>query len=843
MVRWRPDGNLEFLGRADEQVKIRGFRVELGEVEAALSSHGRVESAVATVQGEGEDKRIVGYVVARQSEAEQAEARAAQIGQWQQSYEATYGQNAAEAGDFNIGGWNSSYTGEPIAAGEMRIWVEETVRRLKEFEARSVLEIGCGTGLLLTRLAGGCERYTGVNFSRQVLEQLQGYVNTREDLAHVELRQGRAHELSFVEDDSVDLVILNSVIHYFPDVEYLLEVLKEAVRVTRRGGRVYAGDIRSLSLLEAYHASVQLYKSRGEETVGDLRRRIGQGQRNEEELVVDVRLFEEVGKRCKKVGRVEGRLKEGGYDNELSRFRYDVEMRIGDKEEIEEAGLWMQWDGEGRWVEEVRATLNKLGVAVGVRGILDGRVAASVDAALKLREGRWGVSNAAQLRSVCEGAAGEDPDRVMKLARELGVEMSWQGFGSEAVYQAVFRPKWRVSEGSRPMPSSYYRRYSNTPAQSGGASEFGRQLQEYVREKLPDYMVPSAVVVLESFPLTANGKLDRKALPAPDYRPVGGYRAPRTRQEEILCGLFAEVLRVERVGLDDSFFDLGGHSLLALKLASRARAALGLTLAVSDIFRAFTPGTLSKRLTGNLADPLGVVTPLRPDGGLPPLFCIHGLGGISWAYRRLALHIDPRRPIYGLQARGLHPEDELPTSTEEMASDYVRELQRVQPSGPYYLLGYSWGALVPHTVACLMQQRGHEIGMLALVDNTPPGEDSAETIPDTNVFLERLRQDYNADDLDLYLPIARICANNLRLNAGWTPKLYQGPVVFFRASKLENGSRGSDPSRWRPYVTGDIRVHEIPSTHIDLMSQAPAAYISRLLASELDASKKTAMPA
>ncbi|MCA1852411.1 MAG: class I SAM-dependent methyltransferase, partial [Beggiatoa sp.] len=139
----------------------------------------------------------------------------------------------------------------------MYIWVEETVAHLRALRPSRVLEIGCGTGLVLTRLAPSCTSYMGVDFSSAVLEQVSEYLAQREDLRHVVLRQAMAHELSFIGDDSVDLVILNSVVQYFPDIDYLVEVLSEAVRVTRPGGHIFVGDVRSLPLLEAYHTSVQ----------------------------------------------------------------------------------------------------------------------------------------------------------------------------------------------------------------------------------------------------------------------------------------------------------------------------------------------------------------------------------------------------------------------------------------------------------------------------------------------------------------------------------------------------------------------------------------------------------
>src|ERR1700722_20197396 len=290
--RWRPDGVLEYLGRIDDQVKVRGYPIEPGEIEAALRSHDQVEDAVVTVYGNDGNKKLLAYAVRRPNEQESAVSRNAHLEEWRYLYKATYRQDDLGPGNFNLQGWNSSYTGEPIAVEEMRIWVNETVTRLKELNPSRVVEIGCGTGLLLTKLAQACESYIGIDFSAEVLEQLKSYLSTQSDLMHVELRHGLAHELSGVGDDSVDLVILNSVVQYFPDVDYLLDVLSEAVRITRREGHIFIGDVRSLSLLEAYHTSVQLYKAAPEMTVEDLRRRIGQACRQEKELLLNAHLFE-----------------------------------------------------------------------------------------------------------------------------------------------------------------------------------------------------------------------------------------------------------------------------------------------------------------------------------------------------------------------------------------------------------------------------------------------------------------------------------------------------------------------------------------------------------------------
>ena len=206
-VRYLADGNLEFLGRIDEQVKIRGFRIELGEIETALNSHPMIQESVATVnENEAGEKRLVAYVVQDPTYIEETETQGSDweeehVSQWQFLYDETYGGNTAIAtaapaddDEFNIIGWNSSYTGEPIPAPEMREWVDSTVARIRTLNPRRVLEIGCGTGLLLLPLARYCESYRGTDFSGVILRELAGKVRAR-GLDHVELLQRRAERV------------------------------------------------------------------------------------------------------------------------------------------------------------------------------------------------------------------------------------------------------------------------------------------------------------------------------------------------------------------------------------------------------------------------------------------------------------------------------------------------------------------------------------------------------------------------------------------------------------------------------------------------------------------------
>ncbi|HUQ56291.1 non-ribosomal peptide synthetase [Lentzea sp.] len=369
---------------------------------------------------------------------------------------------------------------------------------------------------------------------------------------------------------------------------------------------------------------------------------------------------------------------------------------------------------------------------------------------------------------------------------------------------------------------------------------------------LPRYMVPEAFVVLPALPLTPNDKLDRRALPAPEAVSAAE-RPPATPLEATLCALFAEVLGLDSVGPDDGFFDRGGHSLLAAKLVSRIRAELGVRPELRLLFDAPTPATLAERLgTSAAGDPLDVLIPLRTGGDLAPLFCVHPGAGIGWEYFGLLPHVDPRRPVYALQARGLTGPSAMPRTVEEMAADYLDQIRTVQPEGPYHLLGWSFGAVVVHAMAQLL--RPSDIGLLALLDGYPETGEHEPVSPDDPDLLTPLLQSlgYELDhpvstraEFDEAIrahagPLAgftqaalpEVFASNVNLHNSYHPSPLAADAHIFEATR---GKTPSDPTpaSWLPHITGHVEVHRIDSTHGGLTARHHLASIGAVLTTQL----------
>jgi pristinamycin I synthase-3/4 len=868
LARRRADGLLEYVGRADHQVKIRGYRIEPAEIEAALKQHQRVADALVVVSGEHENKQLLGYVVPRIIDS--AEAQSGQVEHWRELYEATYGESASSIGDFNLAGWNSSYTGEPIPAEEMRLWVEETVARIQGLQPRRVLEIGCGSGLLLTRIAPDSESYIGLDFSASVIEQLGGYVRQRPDLSSVELRQGVAHELEFLQDATVDLVILNSVVQYFPSVTYFLKVLAQAVRVTRAGGHIFIGDVRNLALLDAFATSVQLHKAPGSMTAERLRQLVLQSTQKEEELLLDAAIFQELAQRWPRIGRAAIALKAGVYDNELSRYRYDVTLSVGEKYNIAQPDEWLEWNKTGTWQQELSERFARNSESsIGVRGIPDSRILSSIAAARILLHSD-GNANAGQIQADAETSTGEQPNTLVQMSRELGVELAWQGFGSEGVYDAIFNPSWDPIEKVEDASAESYRRFANSPAHAAADVELAAEFKEHLQQILPGYMVPASIIAIPSWPLTANGKVDRKALPIPAQELHESYREPRTPEENLLCQMFGEVLGVRRVGIEDNFFALGGHSLLATRLVSQIRAAFGVELRIRTLFEAPSVAQLAPRLNTQSSPESAFeqLLPLRSQGSLPPLFCAHPAGGLSWNYAGLMREIEAQHPIYGLQAPGVAHDVPYAATIEEMVADYVNAIQQIQPQGPYYLLGWSFGGVVAYAMACRLQQMGERVALLGIMDSYPSTEERQsapmteeklmkEIVPMlgldlgdmgdgpldfTAVYMAAKRAGQIPADFD-----ERIARRNMEMllhNSILEQKFraghYDGDILFFFADVKEGEYRL--PSAWQPYISGKLETHTVHCKHYEMTEPAPIKMIGKILNQKLREITASAQP-
>ncbi|HEX9945845.1 MAG TPA: condensation domain-containing protein, partial [Thermoanaerobaculia bacterium] len=463
------------------------------------------------------------------------------------------------------------------------------------------------------------------------------------------------------------LVVLNSVAQYFPGVDYLVRVLEGAVRTVAAragGGAVFVGDVRSLPLLEALHTSVELHRAEPSLAVSELRRRVRRRAANEEELVVDPGLFFALAQRLSEIRRVEILLKRGRHHNELTRFRYDVILHIGGPEEQREAPVlpWTGWREEGLSLSDLERLLAGSDPdALALTGIPNSRLATEGTAlALLSGPGRDSETVADLREAIAErlsrlDRAGEavDPEEIWALGERLGyaVEVTWAGRDGAREGRLAVVLRRRGIDAAAPVslpaaqaPLRPWSAYANDPLRGRVARRLVPELRHFLQSELPEYMVPSSILLLDSLPLTPHGKVDRDALPAPEsLRTDGdGFVAPRTPTEEALAGIWADLLGVERVGATDHFFELGGHSLLATQAVSRVRDRFGAELPVRTLFESPTLGALAERIDAGRHGRWTAMPLLRRRrrGNAPPSFA----QARFWFLDRL----EPGSPAYNL---------------------------------------------------------------------------------------------------------------------------------------------------------------------------------------------------
>ncbi|WP_442940787.1 non-ribosomal peptide synthase/polyketide synthase [Nostoc sp.] len=610
LARYLPDGNIEYLGRIDNQVKVRGFRIELGEIEAVLSQHPFIQEGVVVAIDNTGDKQLTAYLVPALKNKvlpqQVAQWQSEYVSDWQTLYEQAYGQPQASIDDptFNISGWNSSYTKEAIPALEMQEWVESTVDRILSLSPQQVLEIGCGTGLLLSRVAKHCKYYWGCDYSSAAIQHVEQVCKTVEGLENVRLLHQMADDFTLIPKGEFDTVVINSVVQYFPSVEYLLQVIEGAIAAIGKSGTLFVGDVRSKPLLEPYHAAVQLSQATEERTVEQWQQQVHSSVAAEEELVIDPSFFIALQTQFPQITWVEIQPKRGNSQNELTQFRYDVTLHLGTDVQTKVVP-WLNWQLDKLSLAQIQNQLHKeQPELLGIRGVPNQRVQQALQICQWL-ENSPGVETVGQLRLLLakQPAAGINPEEFYQLGQHLGytVHMSWWESSQDGAFDVVFcrnqEQKAIAFWDNSKVTTKPWTDYTNNPLYGKLVQKLVPQVREFIQQKLPNYMVPQAFVLLNALPLTPNGKVDRRALPAPDTATrnlATGFVSPRTPIEAQLIQIWSEVLGTERIGINDNFFELGGHSLLATQVISRLRNIFSVELSLQNFLEYPTVANLAQ---------------------------------------------------------------------------------------------------------------------------------------------------------------------------------------------------------------------------------------------------------
>jgi len=590
-VRYMPNGDLLFVGRADAQVKLRGFRVEPGDIDAVLVGAPGVASAVtALYEDPRRGPRLVSYLVAASPTIESERALALEtVARWQVIYDETYRAPAdsdsasigTEDPEFQIAGWNSSFTGQPIPAAEMREWVDGTVAAVVAMKPRSVLEVGCGTGLLLYPLTRVVERYAAVDISHRAVDAIRAQLlaSTHGRSSSLDLGVAPAHALGDLgRDAQFDTIIMNSVAQYFPSAAYLSDVIEDLVDRASPNARILIGDVRNFDLFEAFHQGVE--RARGGTIIDSVSfsARVAMRMRHDKELLLAPAFFHVLGASIPRVTAVEVRPRRGRARNEMGMFRYDVTLVLD-------------------------ATPTPLDVGTRVHHWqTDGGEAAFRASLASHRPTLWTAVPDARLAGVfASSAPGVDLEALIEYAKYAGMRCDIRlQPGSRAVDVCCIPDdlKGPVTLPQLAKAPTETGPSASDPLASGRRQALIATVRAHAATQLPEHMVPSVFVCVDAIPTTPHGKVDWRALPQPETAQTQDDEAaePATSTEDALARVFAEALGAGSCGVNANFFGLGGHSLLAVQVISRAEDVFGISLPLATLFEAPTVRGLAARI-------------------------------------------------------------------------------------------------------------------------------------------------------------------------------------------------------------------------------------------------------
>lgn len=748
--RWNRFGNLEIVGRCDQQIKLRGFRIEPGEISAVLEGLPGVRQSAVVAWGEDSDhgslnenangpttenrsgagKRLVAYIVPDEAidhadddstrtdlaTTNEQVAEQQHVENWRDLFDQSQRSSTVvfdPENDFSL--WTSVITGRPIPTDEMRSWAEATATRIKNLQPENVLEIGCGTGLIFLRIGAAIESYYGIDVLQSAIDELRSTLASRPELiGKVTLDCRTADHLDDLPEAAFDTIVLNSVVQYFPSEAYLVRVLRAAQRLLAPGGRIFLGDLRNNRLHAPFAIAAELQRCIDQSiSVGQFRARVRGRMEHDEELLVDPDLMSNLARHLERLCDVTTEIKTAIGDNELNRFRYDAVL----------------WFDQPAPLPPQDHPLTVCNANVHREVVIDRMLATADDAqplSQLLEEVDAMVLSAFKPSTIRVGAAdaGWDlridwhpdcDDAVLVSALENGVVVDQRDVRRQlGLVEHELGASDRHSQPRVPRP------LTNRPLNRRRTLHLIQAWKQELQSRLPAYMIPSAFVIVDHLPLTIQGKLDRSALPPPPTQRQSGSVSvvkPETPTQETVVQIWEELLEVHPIGIDDDFFELGGHSMLAVRMVSQVQQKTGKTLPLSALFRKPTARQIADLIDDSESGDNSLVVPLTLGGSGEPIFCVHPAGGTVFCYRELATFFAGKRPVFGIQARGLDGRQPPHNTLHEMAVDYADSIAAETPSGTIHLVGWSLGGNIAYEVARQLRHRGRRVGMLALLDS------------------------------------------------------------------------------------------------------------------------------
>ena len=622
LVRYLSDGKLEYIARLDNQVKVRGFRIELGEIEAQLEKSELVHSAnVVISQQQDYDSQLHAHVRLNEQlplHDPQQQMINTWSSLWSEAYESEpVAEGIDSSAELDTSGWLSSYTGEPVPEQQMTDWVAETVERIEQLKPKKILEIGCGTGMLLASYAKFCDQVVALDVSDSVIQKVQKMVDLNQ-WSHVELKVGDAHYLANMQVEDFDLIVINSVAQYFPSEQYFNQVIDIALGKLAPDGNVFIGDVRNYDLAVQFASRVVWERRQNDWCVTDFERKVRQLVSEENELLFSPSYFYQLAQTNPYIKGLDIRVKDTIADNEMSSFRYDVTLRKSGKLHRKV----VQWVDN---LEELKAQLiNGAEKVFGIRAVNNPNLQLNerIDNMLALQRGQHAQTLQCDLTQVADNGEYIDQFSQLKaLCEQYGYTLTGTcDLNNMWLIDCFMYPNTldcnQIAFVSGSVSSS--EPLFNKPYLHVVGTKVFPLLKEELQAFLPAHMIPHYFNVIDEWPLTANGKIDRKALPVPQWNSTQQYIAPVTEAQQNLCVVWQEMLKVERVGIRDNFFALGGNSLLVSRMIYVFSERYGCHFSVADMYSTQTVEKLAECLKrSDTTNPYALKN--HSDGGTAPL--------------------------------------------------------------------------------------------------------------------------------------------------------------------------------------------------------------------------------
>ena len=586
------------------------------------------------------------------------------------------------------------------------------------------------------------------------------------------------------------------------------------------------------------------------------------------------------------IRRVEIMPKRGRADSDTTAFHYDVILYS--TLPTAAAGpppAWIDWVESGWSLETLGQALqdDRTG-SLALGRVPNARTAAQVWTAAALAEPGAPLT-AGELIEGGRAAARSavDPEALCQLGEALGyrVELSWARCDSSGRFDVLFQraPDRGATWPAEPRPALMpWHRYANRPVLKTATEQLVPALRAYLRDRLPDFMIPTAFVLLDALPLSPNGKLDPRALPPPAehaWAGVASHVAPRTPGEQALALLWQRLLGVEAVGLEDNFFELGGHSLLAVKLFAEIERTFGRRLPLSTLYQAPSLGRLAAAIVqASPSEPSPALAVLKPGGSRPPLILVHGVQGDVLEYRELVKRLGPDQPVYGIEAQGNDEGEAVLRTIEQVAAGYVEELRQQRLAGPYYLCGYCWAGALTFEMAQQLRRAGEEVALLALIDSTCPGH-RRRLRPgklggrrSRSLSIRILRNLRRLPELQVTTVPRFIWGRMVKLTTelagvpvfrwsvrlrrplfpafrgrrqaflyaakAYRPTIYPGRLTLLRAWTSGLSTEQNALGGWDRVVAGEVELHRVPGGHVELMKEPKVEGLAAALQACLD---------